>query len=632
MNLRHSVLASFICGDKHYSFIPDQMQSSEEDCYTVYETVAEGIKVSIEYRNVGNSAAEWTMYLENISDSDSPRLHEINGMDVSLVSDRGVVFESIRGDVCGAESYLPVKQTLLPGEKLHLEPYGGRSSNITAFPFFDISYGSSALLCAIGWTGEWRCDLEKTDSLLKLSAGVLHADFYLHPGEKARMPKIFLMTDEAFGGDITALRRDFRRLMMTAYSPLRFSGKNDLHFDFPISLETWDMYYGSGSSLADTYISEEGQLRIVGAARKIGGVDTFWIDANWFQYTAFCDDRVMYAKGFPNGFTKIAERLKAAGLRFCLWFEPEHFSKQADSFKLHPEDFLLKAEDTGVALLNYGDDKITDRLIGQLTDIIKKYGVDIFRNDFNTEPLPFWLYSDEPGRAGLTEIRYITNLYRLWDTLHERFPELIIDCCASGGRRLDFETMQRAVSLSRSDTVCAPTSPTRHSDVWNQNQTMALSRYLPYHGSFAWNMEANDFRSASTSGVQLQIDVLNPDYNYAPVNTAVAELIRVRRFWDGDFYELSDITLDEQIWSGYQLHSEADGCGLIKLFRRELSDKSKMSFKLNRIDRSRRYRLVTASEDYSVTERVMNGDTLADGIEIEIPFTHASASIEYYKL
>ena len=57
------------------------------------------------------------------------------------------------------------------------------------------------------------------------------------------------------------------------------------------------------------------------------------------------------------------------------------------------------------------------------------------------EPAWFWAKNDEPGRAGIREIRHIEGLYAFWDYLLERFPNLLIDNCASGGRRIRLSTL-----------------------------------------------------------------------------------------------------------------------------------------------------------------------------------------------
>ena len=83
------------------------------------------------------------------------------------------------------------------------------------------------------------------------------------------------------------------------------------------------------------------------------------------------------------------------------------------------------------------------------TDVYKRQ--DYYRQDFNMQPDIYWAANDEPGRTGMKEIRHIEGLYYFWDYLLSRFPNLLIDNCASGGRRIDWETIGRSAPLWRSD-------------------------------------------------------------------------------------------------------------------------------------------------------------------------------------
>jgi alpha-galactosidase len=132
--------------------------------------------------------------------------------------------------------------------------------------------------------------------------------------------------------------------------------------------------------------------------------------------------------------------------------------------------------------------------------MVEKNGIDIYRQDFNMEPLPFWRESDEENRRGITEMKYIEGLYALWDSLIERFPKILIDNCSSGGRRIDFETCERAVPLWRSDTGCFPESSEQHISVWNNNQILSLTEVLPYQAAGVWSTAPYDFRAAATNG------------------------------------------------------------------------------------------------------------------------------------
>ena len=86
-----------------------------------------------------------------------------------------------------------------------------------------------------------------------------------------------------------------------------------------------------------------------------------------------------------------------------------------------------------------------------VSGLIHQYKIGIYREDFNISPLDFWHIQDPDERKGATENHYLQGHLAFWDELLNRHPSLIIDSCASGGRRNDLETMRRSVPLHYSD-------------------------------------------------------------------------------------------------------------------------------------------------------------------------------------
>ncbi len=127
----------------------------------------------------------------------------------------------------------------------------------------------------------------------------------------------------------------------------------------------------------------------------------------------------------------------------------------------------------------YNGENTWDYCCNMLKEHISELKLDCLRIDFNFSPLPFWRENDKHNRNGITEIKNINGLYRLWDTLLDEFPGLIIDNCVSGGIRIDIETLKRSVPPWRSDLVC----PANYSIKGVQNHNLAYNLWLPYSGS-----------------------------------------------------------------------------------------------------------------------------------------------------
>jgi len=86
-------------------------------------------------------------------------------------------------------------------------------------------------------------------------------------------------------------------------------------------------------------------------------------------------------------------------------------------------------------------------------------------------PVWYWRNGEPGNRQGMREIKYVTGLYSFWDALRQRFPNLLIDDCASGGQRIDFEMQRRSAVLWRSDIAWDPTA--------NQCISLGLSQWIP---------------------------------------------------------------------------------------------------------------------------------------------------------
>ena len=134
-------------------------------------------------------------------------------------------------------------------------------------------------------------------------------------------------------------------------------------------------------------------------------------------------------------------------MKFVLWFEPERVAPGTQFDREHPE-FLLKAEVAGNRLFDLGNAKAGQFLVEFLDGRIKQWGVNIYRQDFNIDPLPFWQKHDAQDGRGITEMLYVEGLYQLWSELLRRNPGLTIDNRASGGRRIDLDSLPRLSAVA----------------------------------------------------------------------------------------------------------------------------------------------------------------------------------------
>lgn len=405
----------------------------------VYRNAPLKLKATVELALYnGYPAADWTIHLENEGTDRSPMISDLRPLDLRLALPAGdATLHGMSGSTASPNDFVPFADTVSPPYKRSFAPEGGRSSDTTS-PFFDLQWEDGGLIAAVGWTGQWSMDLTRDDAAARLQAGQQTTHFRLNPGEEVRTPRILLLRWN--GGDPVKGQNAFRKLMLD-HICAQVEGKAAVA---PICQNTW-FTNDSGNSA-----TEANQLAAIAEMAKIG-VEAYWLDAGWFigGWPGGAGNWDPKPDAFPRGLKPLGDAAHKAGMKFVLWFEPERVTPTSPIYREHPE-WVFKIG-AGDGLFNLGDPAARKWLTNFLLERIKKWGVDVYRNDFNIAPLPFWTATDAPDRQGITEIRYVEGLYKMWDDLRAGRPGLTIDNCASGGRRIDIEMISRSYPLWQSD-------------------------------------------------------------------------------------------------------------------------------------------------------------------------------------
>ena len=273
---------------------------------------------------------------------------------------------------------------------------------------------------------------------------------------------------------------------------------------------------------------------------------------------------------------------------------------------------------SGGDLLDLGNPAAWAYMRAYLSAAVGNYSLDVLRLDFNTDPAPNWAAADAPGRPGIVELWYIAGFYALWDAVLEDHPGLLIDDCASGGRRIDAETLSRSVPLWRSDN---PGDSTQQ-----QVQAMGLSGFAPISsGGVEW-VDPYTWRSSGVTGKTADWGeagwqtLMGNETALALLRAAVAETQRLRpAAIYGDYYPLTPIAYDDSLWAAYQFHCSAarTGCpaggdsGWALVFRRPSTPPGPFYLALHDIVTGGQYRVASFNESYAET-----GSTVVSGAEL----------------
>ena len=578
--------------------------------YTDPATGLEVRAVIVEYADW--PVVEWTLYFRNTGAADTPILENLRPLDTRF--HRGDAGEFVLhhnvGSPCQANDYQPLETSLAPGASHRVTAAGGRPTS-SDLCYFNLEWREQpgvpeGAILALGWPGQWAADFTRDEpDALRVTAGQELTHFRLHPGEEVRTPLVALQFWQ--GGDWIRAQNVWRQWMIACNLP-RPAGK-------PVPL-----HYGSCFGNMQPRADEEIGV-IDGFLRRGIKLDFWFIDAGWYpgrgEWSNVGTWEVDTGR-FPKGLREVADHVHARGMKFVVWFEPERVSAGSWLAENRPQ-WILGGK--GGGLLNLGDPDAWAWVLDRMDSLLTSEAIDVYRQDFNIDPLAYWRGNDAPDRQGITEIKHVEGYLALWDELLRRHPGLWIDTCASGGRRNDLETLRRSVPLLRSDFWNDP--------VAQQAQTMGIATWMPYYGS---GMVATDlywFRSCIFPAGRIGWDARSDDFDYALLQRMIDESHDVQKYMMGDFYPLSPYSLAQDVWAAWQWHRPDLHAGVVQAFRRADCATDEVHLKLRGLDAKSHY-AVTDFDTGKVTS-MLGRDLMTTGLHLTSAHRPQALLVRYEK-
>ncbi len=244
------------------------------------------------------------------------------------------------------------------------------------------------------------------------------------PGEKIELPEIIYY-------EFTS------RLDMDCYKLHRYCTDNYRKRSVPVMYDTW-LYKFDKLSLENT-------LSQIPLAAELGA-EYFVIDAGWFgkktHWASGIGDWVeSLTFGYKGNMIEVAESVRKHGMKFGLWLETERAVDGSDVLDHYKKYYLPSHDDS--YFLNYADEEARNYIFDVTCGVVDKYGVEYIKFDFNSD-----LFYDASNTA-FTEYFKGYNIYI--KRLRQRYPNLYIDNCASGGMRMHLANCKEFDSFWHSD-------------------------------------------------------------------------------------------------------------------------------------------------------------------------------------
>ena len=306
---------------------------------------------------------------------------------------------------------------------------------------------------ALEWSGNYKIDFSRaTGGSVDIIAGInpYNSAYPLAAGQTFETPRMIWAFSSNGAGDASRnLHRWARRYQIYGGGAVN-----------PTLLNSWEGAYFSFTTPVLTAMIDDAAAM---------GLELFVLDDGWFAKdfprnddTQGLGDWELNTDKIPEGIDYLAAYAHNKGIKFGIWIEPEMVNPGSNLAAAHP-DWVVRSP--GREILQERNQWILDLSNPQVQDFV--YGVfdrtmalsdkiDYVKWDCNrpVESMGSDYLGAEQNRF---YIEYIQGFYSVMRRIREKYPNVIVQCCSSGGARVDYGAMKYFNEVWVSDNTDAIT-------------------------------------------------------------------------------------------------------------------------------------------------------------------------------
>ena len=342
-------------------------------------------------------------------------------------------------------------------------------------------------------------------------------------------------------------------------------------------------------------------MKLAKCAKKTG-VELFVMDDGWFgerndDKRALGDWDIINKKKLPGGLAGLSKKINDLGLMFGLWVEPEMINVDSELYRKHPDwaidiPGMDHAEGRNQRLLDLCNPQVVDYMIETMSNVFSTPGLSYIKWDMNRNFSDYYSKYLPADKQQEVSHRYVMGFYRMLRTLAERFPDILMEGCASGGNRFDLGVLCYYPQIWASDNTDAvsrltiqngysygyPQSTyTAHVSACPNHQTLRVtpleSRFaVASFGVLGYELNLNDAKAEDIASVKAQIE-LYKQYR------RTLQFGDYYRLMDGNIYEWSIVSEDKSTAVTMVMQREIKaGEQYLRIKQAGLDDNSKYHF------------------------------------------------------
>lgn len=293
----------------------------------------------------------------------------------------------------------------------------------------------------------------------------------------------------------------------------------------PVLVNNWEAtYFNFNAEKIETLAVQAKEL----------GIELLVLDDGWFgkrdDDKSSLGDWFVHKGKLPGGIDGLAKKVKAAGIEFGLWFEPEMISPDSDLYRAHPDWCLhvpnrARSEARNQLILDLSRKEVRDAVVKMISDVLASGPISYVKWDMNRHMTEIGSAGLPPERQRETAHRYMLGLYEMLEAITGKFPDILFESCSGGGGRFDpgfLHYMPQTWTSDDSDAVARlkiqygtsivypPSAMGAHvSAIPNhqvhRNTPLSFRAHVALAGAFGYELDLGQFSAVEKEEVKKQV-------------------------------------------------------------------------------------------------------------------------------
>lgn len=481
---------------------------------------------------------------------------------------------------------------------------------------------------SLTWSGNYLMKIIADNSRINVIAGINEevSHYILEPKETFVTPELAMTySSEGKGGVSRAFHRWAR-----AYKLNQGNKERD------ILLNSWEGVYFN--------VNQEGMDQMMKDMSAMGG-ELFVMDDGWFgdKYPRNDDktslgDWTVCKEKLPEGIGGLLASAKKHNIKFGIWIEPEMANTKSELFEKHP-DWVLSQDNRPLTtgrggsqvVLDLTNPEVQDFVFGVVDKLMTEYPeIAYIKWDANAALMNYGSHYLPNQKQSHIYIEYHRGMNKVLERIRAKYPNLVIQACASGGGRVNYGFLPYFNEFWTSDDTDALQRIYMQWGVSNFYPSIAMAshvsanrnhqtgRVLPLKYRF-------DVAMSARLGMEIQPkDMTDADKAFAGRAIAAYKKIRpVVQF--GDLYRLVSPYDKKGIASLMYATPEKDKAVLFVYKTEHFLNQLMPDVVLSGLDENKTYRITDLTPENEQKPSALNGKVISGKILKEAGLSVASA-------